>query len=95
MKKSIRIIIILLVGFVIAIVLMAIAIYFGYSDAYSEGGLEHTVNLLGLDIYQLKLVGNEYIGVSDGPAMGKFSCLVMVVTLILEEILHRIVRRKH
>lgn len=94
MKKSIRIIITLAAGFAIAIVLMSVAIYFGYSDAYAQGGLEHSVHLLGLDIYHLRLAGNEYIGQSNGPAMGKFSCLVMVVTLISEEALRRIIRRK-
>lgn len=79
MKKSIRIIITLVVGFVIAIVLMSIAIYFGYSDAYAQGGLEHVVNVLGLDIYHLKLNGNDYVGVSNGPAMGKFCYNTIVI----------------
>ena len=94
MKKSIRIAIVLAIGFGIAMVLMAVAIYFGYSSAYAQGGTDHEVYLLGLNIYHLHLDGSSYVGSSNGPAMGGICAIGMAAAFLLEEIVTRVRSRK-
>ena len=94
MKKSIRILITLAVGFGAAMALMAVAIYFGYSNAYVQGGAEHDVYLLDLNIYHLQLDGSRYVGSSNGPAMGGICAIGMAVAFLVEEIIARVRNRK-
>lgn len=90
MKQKYRIAITLGIGFAIAMLIMSIAIYFGYSGAYRAGGNTHEVYLLGLNIYYLKLAGSKYVGSTNGPIMGTFCAIIMVVSVAVEESLYRI-----
>ena len=94
MKKSIRIAIALAIGFGAAMAVMAVAIYFGYSNAYAQGGADHEVYLLGLNIYHLHLDGSRYIGSSNGPAMGGICAIGMAVAFLIKEIITRVRNRK-
>lgn len=53
MKKKIKILIALIVGFALAMLLMSVAIYFGYTNAYSTDVNTLTVKILGIPIYEL------------------------------------------
>ena len=66
MKKKIKILIALIVGFALAMLLMSVAIYFGYTNAYSTDVNTLTVKILGIPIYELTKSGTEYIGKSIG-----------------------------
>lgn len=94
MKKSIRIAITLAIGFGGAMALMAAAIYLGYSNAYAQGGADHEVYLLGLNIFHLHLDGSRYVGSSNGPAMGGFCVIGMAVAFLIEKIVTRIRGRR-
>lgn len=94
MKKSIRIAIALAIGFGAAMAVMAVAIYFGYSNAYAQGGTDHEVYLLGLNIYHLHLDGSRYVGSSNGPAMGGICAIGMAADFLVEEIVTRVRSRK-
>ena len=94
MKKSIRIAIALAIGFGAAMALMAVAIYFGYSNAYAQGGTDRAVNLLGLNIYHLHLDESRYVGSSNGPAMGGICVIGMAAAFLVEKIITRVRHRK-
>ena len=49
MKKKIKILIALIVGFALAMLLMSVAIYFGYTNAYSTDVNTLTVKILGIE----------------------------------------------
>lgn len=59
MKMKNRILIALAVGFVIAILLMSVKIYFGFTNAYSTNINVLTVKILGIPIYELTKSGCE------------------------------------
>ena len=66
MKKKIQILIALIVGFALAMLLMSVAIYFGFTNAYSTNVNALTVKILGVPIYELTKSRTEYIGKSLG-----------------------------
>ena len=70
MKRKIKILIALIVGFALAMLLMSVAIYFGYTNAYSTDVNTLTVKILGIPIYELTKSGTEYIGKSIEVYMG-------------------------
>ena len=70
MKKKVKILIALIVGFALAMLLMSVAIYFGFTNAYSANVNALTVKILGMPIYELTKSGTEYIGKSIGIYMG-------------------------
>lgn len=70
MKKKVKIILSLIIGFAVAMALMAVSIYFGYSKAYDIESAGYTVKLFGISIYQLTKAGSEYTGAAIGPNMG-------------------------
>lgn len=90
MKKRIRMALAIGIGFVLAIVSMAITIYFGYVHAYSNGGKIKDVYLFGLKIYRLILEGDNYTGTSLWVNMGIVCALYMGIVLLLEEIIHKL-----
>lgn len=59
MKMKNRILIALAVGFVIAMLLMSVKIYFGFTNAYSTNINVITVKILGIPIYELTKSGCE------------------------------------
>ena len=90
MKPKVRRVVTLMCGFGLAILFMALAIYFGYLTAYRQGTGTSEVYMFGLNIYHLTLSGGKYIGTSNGPAMGGVCTIVMAVILIVEEIIYKL-----
>ena len=86
MKMKNRILIALAVGFVIAMLLMSVKIYFGFTNAYSTNINVLTVKILGIPIYELTKSGSEYFGKSRGIYMGAVCGLCMILSVIIEEI---------
>lgn len=74
------------IGFAGAMIVMAVAIYFGYVAAYAAGGINRSVCLLGLEIYHLTAQGNKYIGTARGLAMGAICGLGIALALLIEEL---------
>lgn len=89
MKKKIKILITLIVGFALAMVLMSVAIYFGYTNAYSTDINTLTVKILGIPIYELIKSGTEYIGKSIGVNMGAVCAICMAFSVIAEELISK------
>ena len=87
MKKKIKILIALIVGFALAMLLMSVAIYFGYTNAYSTDVNTLTVKILGIPIYELTKSGTEYIGKSIGVYMGAVCGICMALSVIAEELM--------
>ena len=86
MKMKNRILIALAVGFVIAMLLMSVKIYFGFTNAYSTNINVLTVKILGIPIYKLTKSRTEYFGKSIGIHMGAVCGLFMTLSVIIEEI---------
>lgn len=93
MKRRTKRILALIAGFAAAMILMSVAIYFGYTSAYRTGGALFTVRLCGLPIYDLMWTGDAYAGASRGPCMGLVCGVCMAAALVIELIAER-VRRK-
>lgn len=92
MKNKVKLILALVIGFVIAMIIMSIAIYFGYTSAYSTGVELFTVRVLGIPIYELSKTGTEYAGVSNGICMGMFCGICMSIAVAIKIIIERIRR---
>lgn len=90
MKKKIKIVVALVIGFAVAMVLMSVAIYFGYTNAYKMGVDTFTVKILGIPIYELTKSGTEYIGTSIGIYMGVVCGICMFFSVIAEELIRKI-----
>ena len=86
MKKKIKILIALIVGFALAMLLMSVAIYFGYTNAYSTDVNTLIVKILGIPIYELTKSGTEYIGKSIGVYMGQYVVFVWQSVLLLKNL---------
>ena len=78
MKRKIKILIALIVGFALAMLLMSVAIYFGYTNAYSTDVNTLTVKILGIPIYELTEV---YMGAVCG--------ICMAISVIAEELISK------
>lgn len=89
MKKKFKILIALIAGFVLAMLLMSVAIYFGYTNAYSTYVNILIVKILGIPIYELTKSGTEYIGKSIGVYMGVVCGICMVLSVIIEELISK------
>ena len=81
-----RILIAFIIGFVIAMLLMSVKIYFGFTNAYSTNVTALTVKILGLPIYELTKSGTEYFAKSRGIYMGAVCGLCMTLSVIIEEL---------
>ena len=90
MKMKNRTLIALAVGFVIAMLLMSVKIYFGFTNAYSTNINVLTVKILGISIYELTKSGSEYLGKSIGIHMGAVCGLCMTLSVIIEEIFFKV-----
>ena len=90
MKMQIRILIALAIGFVIAMLLMSVKIYFGFTNAYSTNVNALTVKILGIPIYELTKSGTEYFGKSIGIHMRAVCGLCMTLSVIIEEIFFKV-----
>lgn len=92
MKK--KIIITLLASFIIAMIIMSVAIFIAYTSAYKTGVGASTVKLLGLPIYEIFKSGTKYKGHSKGIYMGVFSGICMFLGVLIEVFIDKIVRNK-
>lgn len=92
-KKTVKLILALVIGFVIAMIIMSIAIYFGYTNAYSTEVEFFTVRILGIPIYGLSKTGTGYVGVSNGICMGMFCGICMAVAVAITTIIERMRHR--
>ena len=90
MKMKNRILIALAVGFVIAMLLMSVKIYFGFTNAYSTNINVLTVKILGVPIYELTKSGTEYFGKSIGIHMGAVCGICMALSVIIEELFFKV-----
>ena len=86
MKKKIKLLLTLIVGFAVAMLIMGIFIYFGYVKAYETGVELFTVKILGLPVYQLIKTGDSYVGENMGIYMGIFCGVCMIVAVIIGEL---------
>jgi hypothetical protein len=93
MKRKTKIILALIIGFVFAMVVMTIAIYFGYVSAYKHMQDMVTVKALGIPIYELKKRGTDYTGISKGMFMGLFCGIFMVLAVAIEIIVEKIKKK--
>ena len=89
MKKKTKIRIALIVGFALAMLLMSVAIYFGYTNAYSTNVDALTVKILGIPIYELTKSGTEYIGKTIGIYMGVVCGICMALSVIVGELISK------
>ena len=89
MKKKIKILLALIVGFALAMLLMSVAIYFGFTNAYSTDVNALTVKILGIPIYELTKSGTEYICKSIGIHMGAVCGICMALSVIAEELISK------
>lgn len=93
MKKHVKITIALAGGFVAAMLLMTIAIFFGYTKAYDTGIKTLIVRLVGIPIYTLTKSGSKYVGQSQGSYMGLVCGICMFLGVAIEEIIVRMKKR--
>ena len=84
-KKSIALIAAIAAGFGLAMLAISVAIYFGYTDAYSNGADSLNVSLFGLDIYTLTKSGSAYTGASIGQNMGIICAGFAAVAVAIEQ----------
>jgi hypothetical protein len=94
MKKSIKILSALIVGFALGTLVMTVVIYFGYTNAYSTGVNASTVKMLGIPIYELTKSGTKYIGESLVNNMWAIYGIFMVLSVIAEELISKARRKK-
>ncbi len=90
MKKKMKIIAALIIGFVVAMILMSVVIYFSYVNAYSTNIDTLTVKILGMPIYELTKSGTKYIGTTIGIYMGVVCGICMLLSVIIEELISRV-----
>lgn len=90
MKKKIKIIVELVIGFAVAMILMSVVIYFGYINAYSTSVDTLTVKILGIPIYELTKSGTKYVGKTIGINMGVVCGICMFLSVIAEKLISRV-----
>lgn len=90
MKKKIKIVVALIIGFIIAMILMSVVIYFGYTNAYRTNLDTLTVKILGIPIYELIKSGTEYVGKTKGIYMGTVCCICMLLSVTIGELISKV-----
>lgn len=93
MKK--KIIITLLASFIIAMIIMSVAIFIAYTSAYKTGVGASTVKLLGLPIYEIFKSGTKYKGQSKGIYMGAFCGICMLSGVFIEVFIDKLLLNRH
>ena len=90
MRKKKKILIAMLVGFALAMLLMCVAIYFGFTNAYSKNVCALTVKILGIPIYEITKSETEYVGKSIGIYMGAVCGICMALSVVAEELISKL-----
>ena len=94
-SKNIKTIIIaIIVGFAVAMLIMAIAIYFGYTNAYNSNVNDMNVSLFGIDIYTLVRNGKKYNGSSIGQNMGIICVIFIAGAICVERLITKVKSKK-
>lgn len=93
MKKAVKIISALVIGFAVAMLAMTTAIFFGYTKAYATDVEVALIKLIGIPIYKLTKSGSEYVGESQGAFMGLVCGIGMALGVIAEEVIARIKKK--
>lgn len=93
MKKSVKRIIAVAIGFAFAMLLMSVFIYIGYTNAYSSGVDTFNVNVLGIPIYNLTKVGSKYVGESKGIYMGLLCGICMLVAFAVKIVIEKVKKK--
>lgn len=88
--KKVKMVLALIIGFAIAMILMSVTIYFGYSNAYRFDVAQYTVKLLGISIYELTRVGTEYVGAAIGIHMGIICGICMTISFAIEIMIRKL-----
>lgn len=92
-KKSVKILLALVIGFAVAMLAMTTAIFFGYTEAYDTEAETLLVRLFGIPIYRLVKSGSKYVGESQGTWMGLVCGSCMALAVAIEEIIGRIKKK--
>lgn len=87
MKQGVKIILALVIGFAVAMLLMMVAIFFGYTNAYDTGVETFVVRLAGIPIYKLAKNGSDYASESQGVYMGFVCGICMALGVATEQTL--------
>ncbi|HJA40437.1 MAG TPA: LlsX family protein [Firmicutes bacterium] len=90
MKKKAEMVLALIIGFAVAMILMSVAIYFGYSNAYRLDVERYTVKLLGISIYELTRIGTEYVGAAIGKHMGLICGIFMALSFTIDMVIRKL-----
>ena len=93
-KNSKTIIIAIIVGFAVAMLAMAVTIYFGYAKAYNSNVNDMNVSLFGIDIYTLVRNGKKYNGSSIGQNMGIICVIFIVGAICVERLITKVKSKK-
>lgn len=93
MKKNFKWILALSIGFIVSMIIMSIAIYFGYTSAYSTNVDSFVVRIFGIPIYELVKTGTKYVGTSQGIYMGMFCGICMAIAVAIETIILKMKRK--
>lgn len=83
MKKKIKIIVALVIGFAVAMILMSVVIYFGYINAYSTSVDTLTVKILGIPL--LSAEKTPYIFLSVVGVMIETVVIMAIYSLLIEK----------
>ena len=90
MKNGKTIIISIIVGFAVAILVMAVAIYLGYTNAYNSNVNEINISIFGINIYSLTKNVDKYNGSSIGQNMGIICTIFIAGAVCIERIITRV-----
>ena len=89
-KHSTRILISLGTGFILAMIVISMKIYFGYTYAYKSGVDGYMVKVFGISIYAIIRDGDIYLGTAIGKSIGLLYTIFMVCSTILQECITKI-----
>lgn len=97
MKKKAEMVLVLIIGFAVAMILMSAAIYFGYSNAYRLDVERYTVKFWGISIYELTRIGTEYAGAAIGKHMGLICGIFMALSFTIDMVIRKLfmLHKKH
>ena len=90
LKKILKIAVPILTGLLIASVLMAVIISFGYTEAYASNAEKLTVKMVGLPIYELNRTSSEYTGTGLGLNMGIISGSFILFSFVVSGVISAI-----
>ncbi len=90
MKKFLKIAVPILTGFFIAMILMGVMIYFGYTEAYASNVETLTVKMAGIPIYELTKTSTEYTGTTLGTNMGIICGIFILLSFCVSGIISRV-----